>query len=803
MAADDAARAAYRAQKEALQALLALTGEERAAALAALAARDAALARIVEARLAAAGEPEPANDREREAAPPSIARYRVHGEIGRGGMGRVWLAQRADDADAQKLAIKQVRADLSDAETQRRFEAERRILSRLDHPHIVPLVDAGRDADGRPFLVTPYVEGTTIDAYADAHALDVRARVALVRDVVAALAHAHEHLIVHRDLKPANVLVDTTGRVRLLDFGIAKMLDAATEPTAAGHSLMTLRYAAPEQIAGDRLGVGCDLYAAGVLLYELLAGHSPYAQHREPAALIHAIANTPAPPLPRRDRRGERLPRDLAAIVEKLLRKRPEERYRSAESLADELDRWLAGQPVQALAGERGYRAQRWLRRRWPWVAAAAILLGLGIFHTVRLDRQLAVTQRERDKANAIAEFFYSLFKDAAPKAARDGEITARALLDVGDARLDALERESKSPQAVAALMVEVARARNHLGQPARTVDLGERAAAILRREDAPVALADALRAAAVGHYKLDHKREYLERSREALAVLEGAGATDDKLYAGLLGNVGLAHFMLGEYDAAWRYADRTVALAGEKLPEGRSAYVNALANAGGMAMVAGDQARAYRLLEVAEREARLIEPRAPDQELFVARNLAAVARESGKLDEARERYDTLVAGSRAFHGEGHADLISALMGRGETALAQARHDDAARDLDDARAQGARAYPAGHGQLLDIDGLRAFVLLERGDLAAARALLEANATARAGEAIVEAQPRLEAVALARTRCASASNEEMKAAFAGLEAAKNISAWQKAMAQRWRDACVPNPLPRARLGERAG
>jgi serine/threonine-protein kinase len=780
--ADEAARAAYRAEKAALQELLALTGEARDAALAELAARDAALAEVVARRLAAADTAAP----ERVEAPPAIARYRIAGEVGRGGMGRVWLAVRADDADAQKLAIKQVRADLSDAETLRRFEAERRILARLDHPHIVPLVDAGFDDDGRPFLVTPYVEGEAIDAYCRTHGLDLRARVALVRDVVTALGHAHRELVVHRDLKPANVLVDTAGRVRLLDFGVAKMLDAANDPTATGHSLMTLRYAAPEQIAGGNSSVGCDLYAVGVLLYELVAGASPYAPLREPAALIHAIANVAPPPLPPRDARGERVPRDLAAIVATLLRKRPEERYRSADALADEFERWLAGKPVAALAQDRGYRARRWLARRWPWVAAAAILLGLGIFHTVRLDRQLAATQRERDKATTIADFFYALFRDAAPKAARDGEITARALLDGGDARLDALERESKSPQAVAALMIEIARAHNHLGRPGRTAELGERAAAILRREDAPLALADALRVAAVGHYKQDHKREYLERSSEALAVLERAQLTHEKMYPGLLGNVGLAHFMLGEYDDAWRYADRTIALAAASRPAGRSVYVNALTNAGGMAMVAGDQVRAYRLLVEAEREAALVTPRAIDQELFVARNLAGVERESGRIDASRARFDSVVERSREFHGDGHPELVSALMGRAETLLAQAQLDAALRDLDEARAQ-SKSLPAGHGQLLDMDGLRAFVLLERGDVDGARELLEKNATARAGEAIVEAQPRLEAVALARTRCGA--GEELATAMRALEAARNVSAWQREMAGRWREGCV--------------
>ena len=361
----DAARAAYRAEKDALQRLLDLAEDERAAALATLRVSDAALAIVMERRLALSDLP--AAEPVQAPAPPRIARYAIHGELGQGGMGRVWRATRADAADRQQLAIKQVRADLADADALRRFEAERRILSRLDHPNIVPLLDAGTDADGRPFLVTALVKGEPINKYCRRHALDVSARLRLVREMVSALAHAHRQLIVHRDLKPANVLVDGEGRVRLLDFGIAKMLDGGDEITADGQSLMTLRYAAPEQVRGAPLGVGADLYAVGVLLHELLAGRSPYPETRDPAALIHAIAHEEPAPLPPRDMRGERLPRDLAAVVARLLRKRPEQRYPSAEALLDELDRLARGEAVQALRHQRGYRAQRWLRRRWPW----------------------------------------------------------------------------------------------------------------------------------------------------------------------------------------------------------------------------------------------------------------------------------------------------------------------------------------------------------------------------------------------------------------------------------------------------
>ena len=791
MAPDDSRRAAYRAEKDALQALLELDATARINALDALRVRDAALADVVARRLALSDAPPIESG---AAAAPRIPRYTVQHEIGRGGMGRVWLAQRADAADTQRLAIKQVRSDIGDEELLRRFEAERRILSRLDHPHIVPLLDAGRDADGRPFLVTAFIEGEPIDAWCRRTGPNVAARVRLVRDIVAALAHAHRQLIVHRDLKPANVLVDGEGRVRLLDFGIAKMLDAAPDVTAAGTSLMTLRYAAPEQVNGGNVGVGCDLYAVGVLLYELLAGHSPYGEQREPAALLHSIVHEDAPALPSTSTRGEVLPRDLRAIVAMLLRKRPEERFLSAEALGDELDRWLGGRPVSAMRGQRGYIARRWLQRHWPWVAGALLLLGIGAFHAYRLDRELAATARERDKAQSVADYFVALFHGATPSAARSGDISARELLERGVARLTALEQGPHSPQALAALLMAVSRVHADLGLHAQALDLSLRAVAALRDADDPLALAEALRGAASTSYALDRKDEYLARSREALAVLEKAGETDNNLYPRLLANIGLGHFMHGDYERAWPVLARSRDLLRARLPESRGDYVLSLTNSGGLASIAGNQQLAETLLLEAETEVRLLEPRDIDQELFIARNLAMVLRDSDRLDEARRRFDAIIERSTEFYGTGHPGLISAFIGRGETELGLGDLAAAARDFTEARHQGETTLAPGHGQLLDIDGLHAIVQVTAGEFEPAITTLERIAAQRGDETIVEAQPRLEAVALARARCNTPDGRaELEHSLAELRATANIAPWHHALADGWaRDCAVAAP-----------
>ena len=705
-------------------------------------------------------------------------------------MGRVWRATRADAADRQQLAIKQVRADLADADALRRFEAERRILSRLDHPNIVPLLDAGTDADGRPFLVTALVDGEPIDAHCRHRALGVAARLHLVREMVSALAHAHRQLIVHRDLKPANVLVDGQGRVRLLDFGIAKMLDGGEEITAAGHSLMTLRYAAPEQVRGAPLGVGADLYAVGVLLYELLSGRLPYPDTRDPAALIHAIAHEEPVPLPARDARGERIPRDLAAIVARLLRKRPEQRYPSAEALLDELDRLARGEAVQAMHHQRGYRARRWLRRRWPWLAAAMTLLLLGGLHAVRMEHQLQATALERDKAQAVADHFVTMFQTATPNAARNGDVTARELLAGARQRLLADTATRQPPASRAALLLALARVHHDLSLESEAVELSETAVNLLRDGGDAFALADALRVAAGANYALNRNDAFIRQTRQALETLEAAGDTDNALYPRLLDNVGFTWFLEGDFARAWSYKDRGLAAAAARLPDSRPEYVRALVNAGGMASVAGDAARSHALLLKAQDEAEKLAPRNEDEEIFIARNLAVAERQLDRLDDSRERFAGLLDRARAYYGPGHRELVSILIGGAETALAQGRLDDALEGLAAAQTNARQSLPPEHGYFSDIHGLRGMALLERGDLDGACTHLDAARAGRSSEHRIKSQLGLEAMALARCRCHRPDTDpsDVTAAREALHAMGNASPWQLAMARRWAAQC---------------
>ena len=328
-----------------------------------------------------------------------VGAYTLVMPLGHGGMGTVWLAERNDGRFTRLAAIKFLNIALQDRGAER-FRREGRFLGKLTHPNIANLIDAGLSAEGQPYLVLEHADGLPIDRYCDERQLDLQTRVRLFLDVVAAVAHAHANLIVHRDLKPSNVLVTNDGEVKLLDFGIAKLLedDAAANPslTREGDVAMTPQFATPEQLTGGTVSTATDIYGLGVLLYLLVTGQHPaQSSVHSPAELMKAIVEQEprrasavvTDPSARRSLRG-----DLDTILEKALRKNPADRYASATTFADDLHRYLKHQPISARPDRVTYRAMKFVRRnRWPVGAAAALFLMLvGSLYSVNRERVIA-----------------------------------------------------------------------------------------------------------------------------------------------------------------------------------------------------------------------------------------------------------------------------------------------------------------------------------------------------------------------------------------------------------------------------
>ncbi|HEX5719064.1 MAG TPA: serine/threonine-protein kinase [Thermoanaerobaculia bacterium] len=377
---------------------------------------DATVRREVEALLAL--------DAEAEAGalgvPERVGPYRLAGKLGEGGMSEVFLGLRDDGEFVRRVAVKLIRKEFLTAETMRRFETERQILASLDHPSIARLLDAGRTADGMPYFVMEYIEGEPIDLYCDRHRLTVAERLEIFRQVCLAVHFAHQNLVVHRDIKPGNILVTEAGQPKLLDFGIAKLLNPdlmirGSEPTMSWGRLLTPEYASPEQLLGKPVTSASDVYALGVLLFKLLTGADPYRLRERPApelerSILAAEPDTPsgfvrrlvdAGPEEARELAMERGTRphalvrafagDLDAITAKALRKEPQHRYVSAEQMAEDLRRHLAGGPVSA-----PYRTTSLPTRGWLLAGAALTLLLLAAAGL--LARQKARLE-ERDQA--------------------------------------------------------------------------------------------------------------------------------------------------------------------------------------------------------------------------------------------------------------------------------------------------------------------------------------------------------------------------------------------------------------------
>jgi eukaryotic-like serine/threonine-protein kinase len=336
----------------------------------------------------------------------TVGAYIIEAEIGRGGMGSVWRARRVDDRFEDTVAIKFLHASWIGLEGERRFQSEGRMLGRLDHPNIARLIDAGLLDATHPYLVLEYVEGAAIDVYCETKNLSVEARIAVFLNVLAAVAHAHSHLIVHRDIKPANILVRHDDSVKLLDFGIAKLLDDASGSAALTKSsaaALTPQYAAPEQLLGQPVTTVTDVYSLGLVLYVLLTGRLPIiAESFSRAQLIHA-ALTDEPPrasaIALDSARRRSLEGDLDNILGKALKKSPGERYASVGAFVDDLKRYLNHEPVKARADTVSYRLAKFVRRHRGGVVSGVLTILVLIGATITTFFQMIEANRQRDTA--------------------------------------------------------------------------------------------------------------------------------------------------------------------------------------------------------------------------------------------------------------------------------------------------------------------------------------------------------------------------------------------------------------------
>lgn len=497
-----------------------------------------------------------------------VGRWRLERPLGEGGMGSVWLGERSDAGFVQRAAIKLIRGVHPGPSALARFAAEQRILARLSHPNVARLIDGGVSEEGLPFIAIEYVEGCTLREHVELARLDTAATIRLFGEVCTAVAHAHRNLVVHRDLKPSNILVTRDGAVKLLDFGIARLIDdldgGAPALTASGVRLYTPGYAAPEQLRGEPVGTATDVYALGVLLYELVSGRRPFeVPSLSPVDWERAVlTQEPLPPsrpistggaAASETLRLRKLPRawrgDLDAIVLKAIRREPEQRYASVAEMQADLEALLAGRPVAARRGSRRYRLGKFLRRHALAVglgslAVLALLGGLGValWQAREAAAERDIARREALTAERTTRFLTRVFELADPGEARGDTVTARDLLDRG-ARSISSELEDE-PGAQARLLVALGEAYAGLGLAAPALDLAMRARKAAELDGDPWLATRARLSLASAHVQSGLLAEAEATYREALALAMSDDARSEALRAEL--ELGLATLLTG-----------------------------------------------------------------------------------------------------------------------------------------------------------------------------------------------------------------------------------------------------------------
>jgi serine/threonine-protein kinase len=580
--------------------------------------------------------------------------------LGEGGMARVFLAARADEHYQQLVAVKLMHDETWRSEAMvGRFQAERQILANLNHPNIARLLDGGITSDGIPYLVMEYINGSPIGEYCRDNDVSLTRKLELFLQICSAVEYAHKNLVVHRDIKPGNVMIDEDGAPKLVDFGIAKLLEgnggATTELTAR---FLTPEYASPEQVRGESITTATDVYGLGALLYHLLSGRHPFAEEcGNPIQIMRRICESDPPPpsalvsdgSPRRERSG-----DLDRIVLMAMRKEPERRYPSAAALASDLSSHLHGYPLMARSGEWGYRAGKFVRRHRMVVGAVTLLvLSLAGF-SIRMAVLTERANRERLKAERAATFMAGMFRAATPQEARGRALTARELLDRGASRVD--KELAGEPVVRAFLLYSIADAYSRLGLYDQAKELAGasykiRVWALGSRDpataDSLLLFANATRL----------KGEYAQAEplfRAALDVRRTKFGEESPVVAETLSLLGECLFLEGKDQEAEPILRHALATFRKQGPDSGDSARDYLAR---LLERKGDYLEASQLLTEAVEIAKNTEGADSPAYTIALHNLAGALSRLGDLYSAEVKLNESLATERRVLGSGHPDL--------------------------------------------------------------------------------------------------------------------------------------------------
>ncbi len=609
--------------------------------------------------------------------------YRIDSLVAEGGMSRVYRARRSDGTFERDVAIKVSTLSSASDSLKARFEQEQQVLASLNHPNISQLFDARVSTDGRPYIVMEFIDGTNVVDYCASRKLPGRDRILLLIDVVNAVAYAHARLVIHRDIKPSNVMVGADGRVKLLDFGIAKLLE--TEQALTQATPMTPKYASPEQLLGQPITVASDIAQLGLLAFEVLTGDALNESETMADAIRRAADGKPLT-MPASTK--EQLPRDLLQVIEQCLRADPEERYRDASSLARDLRAYIDGYPVSAVGQSAGYRFRKWVARNAATSATAALaataIVGGTTWYTLQLDDarkaaevQAEIARDEADKSREISDFLVELMGAPIPAKARGEDVL---VIDVLNQGVDKLRNElGQQPALKGELMATLGEVYNELDEFETANDLLGEAVNVHRvmPDGDPLLLARSIFAHSKYFQAQGMREEAIKMQHEAIALIGDLDTRDaSELNASLLNSQGINYSSLNQWQASEETYLEAIRVHEELFGKDHLETSVPKANYGLMLAKIARFDEAIPLLETTYQMA--MDELGPYHPWIAPRalNLGSAYRRIGRDEDAERLYRIALDQDRKLYGDDHHNVASSLVSLARFIRGKGRRDE-------------------------------------------------------------------------------------------------------------------------------
>lgn len=613
----------------------------------------------------------------------SLGPYQLIEKIGQGGMGAVYLAERSDGEFEHQVAIKLIGTHAFSPDMIERFRNERQILARLNHPNIARILDGGTTDTGTTYLVMELIKGETVIQHCDAHLLTVKQRLKLFIQICHAIEFAHRNLVVHRDIKPSNILVTDEGIPKVLDFGIAKLLDSDVQSNADAPATIiaiTPDYSSPEQILGQPVTTSCDVYSLGVLLFEMLTGLRPYQRQGKRLSeieneILHTAPQKPSQVLLKAQQSGNShqinartLDGDLDTLVIAALRREPKDRYQSVNTLATDVANYLAGKPIAAKSRSLGYVASKFLQRnRWAVGITTAIMVTAAsatVFHIDQIAAERDRVFQEAKKSAAVTKYLQSLFEITGPNETQGEEITAQDVLDRGTRRLDA--ELADQPEIRARLLTSIGAVYDNLGLGDKAIQTTNKAIDIQRTlKDSPQMLRSLASLAQMHRTRGDFGATRVALN-EATRIAEQLDNAVSEEFAWVLFEYGELGLIEGKYNIALDYFERTKDMLAQVSQHDPDFDVSVLASMGQAYHAKGDEVNAEKFMRASVSELERLDHDLPTERATILHNLGTLMHELGRYPEAEQLYLTTLEIERRVLGEEHEalDIVLTNLGR-------------------------------------------------------------------------------------------------------------------------------------------